>query len=421
MSRFKIIRSKLAHLLDNNKFLAVLSVVIAVMLWCFVGLTVNTEGYSIIKDVPIKFTTNNEALGFTVITNDISDIDIVVHGNRLVVGVLTASDFNVTADYSNVTEAGNYNLNIEVGTAVPTADYSISSYSSKSVAVMLDKVISKKYEIQTELIKATVAEGYVLQKPALTKTETILTGPESEINQIQSCVAKVNINAELTESKTKLSAIEYRNADGAKITPQHISADITEVEVTVSVLKEKEVKVVFAFTNLPAGFSSNTLAYTLSQETLKIAGPKDTVDSMTEVNIGYIDVSDLSLDGKVELKVELPSGIINLEEIDVITVNFDFSGYMQKVYSTTEIKVVNAPADYEITLLTKKINNINIIGSMAALTSITSSNIVAEINLSNIGEVTLGTQTVPVRIVITTDKTAWAIGEYTANISVKQK
>lgn len=418
MSKFKNFTNKLVHLLDNKKFVIVLSVLIAIFLWAFVALKVNTDGYKIVKNVPIQFTTNSET-GFSVISQDIKAIDIVLHGNRSVIGVLSADDFSVTANYSNVTEAGSYTLNIGVSAKNPSSNYSISSYSNKTVSVLLDKVISKTFEIQTELVKASVADGYVLQKPSLTKTETIVTGPESEVSAIASAWAKVNVNAELTETKTKTVDIEYRNADGAKITPKYVNADIDEVEVTISVLKEKEVKVKFTYNNFPKGLSENALKYSLSQSTIKIAGPEKSVEDMTEVNIGYVDIADLKLDGKIDLPVTLPAGFMNLEEVPSVTISFDFSNYIQKVFSTSQIKVVNVPSDYEITVLTKNISNINVIGEN--ITSLSSADIIAELDVSTLGELTPGSQSVPIKIVITGGKTAWAIGDYTVNVSVKAK
>lgn len=418
MSRFKKLSNKLVHLLDNKKFVIVLSVIIAIFLWAFVALKVNTDGYKIIKNIPIEFTTNNET-GFSVISQDIKTIDIVLHGNRSVIGVLSADDFSATANYSNVGEAGSYTLDIGVSSKNPSSNYTISSYSNKTVSVLLDKVISKKFEIQTELVKASVAEGYVRGKPSLTKTETIITGPESEVSAIASVWAKVNINAELTETKTKTAEIEYRNADGVKISPKYVTADINEVEVTISVLREKEVAVKFTYNNFPKGLSESDLKYSLSQSTIKVAGPEKTVDEMTEVNIGYIDIADLKLDGKVDIPVSLPAGFMNLEEVATITVSFDFSDYIQKVFSTSQINIINVPSNYEITVVTKKISNINVIGSN--LTSLSSADIIAELDVSTLGDLTPGSQSVPIRIVITGGKTAWAIGEYSVNISVKEK
>ncbi len=421
MKRFEKIRNGLRKLLANNKFYVVLSILIAASLWAFVGLTVNTEGYTIVKDVPIKFETSNETAGFTVIKNDITSVDLVVGGNRSVIGVLTADDFIASVDYSNITEAGNYDLDVEVAPKTPSSDYKISSYSGKTVSVFLDKVISKKFEIQTELLKATVAEGYVLQKPVTSKTELTLTGPESDLSKIDSCVAIVNINGELTESVTKTANIEYRNADGVKVTLQDIKSDTETVDVSVSVLMEKEVAVKFSYTNLPDGFTKDTLSYTMSVNKIKIAGPEETVKDLGEVNVGYIDVAALSLDGKVELNVELPAGFVNLEEVDTVTVEFDFSNFTQRYIPTTTINLVNVPASYDATVLTKRINNIRIIGNSEEVTKLTMANVVAEVDLASVGDITVGTQTVPVKIIVNSEETVWAVGQYTVNISVKEK
>ena len=421
MKRFLKIRNKISGLMGNNKFLAVLSVIIAFGLWCFVALTVNTEGYAVIRNVPIEFSTGNFESELSVITKSAETVDIVVYGSRSVVGVLSKEDFSARVDYANITAAGNYSLSLNVAPANATTEYNISSYSVNTVEVMLDRIISRKFEITPELVGATVAEGFVLQTPILARTEVTLTGAESEIDAVSTCAAKVNINAELTETKSHTVPLEFRNAEGAVLNLKNVSADISEAEVTVSVLKEKEVGVKFSFTNVPAGFDVNTLSYTLSQDKIKIAGPAASVDDLTEINIGYIDITELTLGGNMEIAVTLPTGIMNLEEIESINVSFDFDGFIQKIFSTQNINVVGASAKYDITVLTKRITRINVIGRQELLTKLTSDDIVAEVDISSLGEVTVGTQTVPVKITITSSNEIFATGDYTANISVRGK
>ena len=54
MKQFLKIKNRIKQLIKNNKFLAVLSVLIAFGLWLFVSLTVNTEGYAVIHGTAIQ-------------------------------------------------------------------------------------------------------------------------------------------------------------------------------------------------------------------------------------------------------------------------------------------------------------------------------------------------------------------------------
>jgi YbbR domain-containing protein len=421
MKQFLKIKNRIKQLIKNNKFLAVLSVLIAFGLWLFVSLTVNTEGYAVIRNVPIEFSSGNSESGLSVITKSVSSVDVVVYGSRSIVGVLAKTDFEARANYSNITAAGSYNLSLSVSPREATPDYKISSVSVSSVDVLLDRIVSKKFEITPELVGATVSDGFVLQTPALSKTEITLTGAETEINKVSSAVAKVNINSEITETKTHSVSVEFRNNDGGVVNLQNVSTDANTVDVTVSVLKEKEVGVKFSYTNIPAGFDINTLSYSLSHKTIKIAGPTAVVDDLTEINIGYIDITELTLNGHSEIAVSLPSGIVNLEGIETIIVNFNFDDFIQKIFWTQNINVVGASSKYDITVLTKTITRISVLGKQSLLTKLTSDDIVAEVDIASLGEITVGTQAVPVKITITSSSEVFATGDYTANISVREK
>lgn len=421
MKQFLKIKNKVKQLAKNNKFLAVLSVLISFGLWLFVSLTVNTEGYAVIRNVPIEFSSGNSESGLSVITKSVSSVDVVVYGSRSIVGVLSKSDFEARVNYANITAAGSYNLSLRVSPRDATPDYKISSVSVSSVDVLLDRIVSKKFEITPELVGAEVPEGFALQTPALSKTEITLTGAETEINMVSSAVAKVNINSEIKETKTHSVPVEFRNNDGGVVNLQNVSTDATLVDVTVSVLKEKEAKIKFSYTNIPAGFDINTLSYSLSQETIKIAGPAAVIDDLTEINIGYIDISELNLNGHSEIAVSLPSGIINLEGIETIAVTFSFDDFIQKIFSTQNINVVGASSKYDITVLTKTITRISVLGKQSLLTKLTADDIVAEVDIASLGEIAVGTQTVPVKITITSSSELFATGDYTANISVREK
>ena len=112
---------------------------------------------------------------------------------------------------------------------------------------------------------------------------------------------------------------------------------------------------------------------------------------------------------------------MNLEGIETIIVNFNFDDFIQKIFWTQNINVVGASSKYDITVLTKTITRISVLGKQSLLTKLTSDDIVAEVDIASLGEITVGTQAVPVKITITSSSEVFATGDYTANISVREK
>ena len=80
--------------------------------------------------------------------------------------------------------------------------------------------------------------------------------------------------------------------------------------------------------------------------------------------------------------------------------------------------VQNAPADLDVTLHSTSINNIKMVGDKSDIESLTSSELFASVDLTNIEE---GTSRVRVSIYATGNKFVWAVGEYYVTVKSEKK
>lgn len=141
------------------------------------------------------------------------------------------------------------------------------------------------------------------------------------------------------------AALEFLDADGHAITDSSITVlEGEQVEVTIPVLKLKEVPLKFEFSNVPAGYDPAELNASISPATIRIAGAADTVDGIESVNAGFINLARVQL-GKAEtLKIQLSEGLVNVDDVQEATVTFDTSGYGEpRAITVSDIRVVNAP------------------------------------------------------------------------------
>ena len=58
-----------------------------------------------------------------------------------------------------------------------------------------------------------------------------------------------------------------------------------------------------------------------------MAGPAATVDNLTELAVGTIDLSTFALDKVYEMPITLPSGIVSLDNVDTVTVSFNCTAW----------------------------------------------------------------------------------------------
>ena len=118
-------------------------------------------------------------------------------------------------------------------------------------------------------------------------------------------------------------------------------------------LKKKEVPVTLSFINVPEGFPVNQLDFTISNETIEVAGPESNIDQYREISLGQIDIRTLDLNSTYSFSVELPTGYVNTQNIQSVLVQFDSTGMVEKNFNVTNIVVENVPLNYEVEVTTE--------------------------------------------------------------------
>ena len=133
------------RLFYNNKFVAILSVLLAVTLW-FINKSSNTEeNPRAIAGVPIKITLSDSAQsdGMKVFSPTKSTVTVYVKGNNLIVNQLTPSDLVATVpSASTITSPATYTFPLEVHDSdanLTKTQYTVDSISPPSVAFTVDR------------------------------------------------------------------------------------------------------------------------------------------------------------------------------------------------------------------------------------------------------------------------------------------
>ena len=125
---------------------------------------------------------------------------------------------------------------------------------------------------------------------------------------------------------------------------------------------------------------------------------------------------------EMTLDVTLPAGFINTENVTSVTITFPSYGMTSKTFSVPRSNFVfeNVPAGYDAILTTSSLENVKIVGDSTIMDSLTSDDLVASIDLSQV-TAKKGQYTVPVRVYCQNRVLAWAVGEYTTVITLQEK
>ena len=417
---------KWEKLWGDRRFLLLLSLFIAILLWTYVTMVVMPNTDTTLSDVPVDFTYDSAkytTLGLDIVNEPSYTVDLSLSVDGSVLGSASAADFVVYPDYSSVKGAGSQTLNLNVKIVNPDLENRVTATierGRRTVDVVFDTVLTKTLPVTVETGGLHIAEGYSLNRVSSSPSEITVTGPSSEVSQVDSIVAPLSMETELSESQLVQVSLEMRDASGNTLDLPYTTMEDDIVDVTVSVYKQVELPLVVNFINVPSSFDVNTLQYSLSQESVMVTGPERVVNNLTELSVGSFDLSTFSLDKDYQMNVELPEGIVSDENIRSVTLSFDTTDMTERSFNVSQISVINVPANYQIVPTTKRINNVVLVGPQEDLEQLSAGSIEARINAEDL-QVAVGTQTVAVQILVPSNPRVFAIGTYTVQCNITSR
>ena len=255
----------------------------------------------------------------------------------------------------------------------------------------------------------------------MAQPETLeVEGPEQSIQQLSDIVLVNDTSTTLANSKTLDATPVFYAEDGTEMDPSLFSynQDI-KFKITIPVYKQKTVPLTFKYKNAPSALDTTKLQYTISPSEITVAGATDAVDNLTEINLGYIDFRSLDLGKSFDFSIPIPSGFKQMDNVDHATVNFDSSNWDSKLFSVNDIRTVNQPAGYSVSVDTTVISNVKVVGMANDVAELTGHDMVATIDFTN-QTLREGKQTIPVAIDIVSKDGVWAVGNYTCVVTVSK-
>lgn len=413
---------KSVRLSDNKLFLIAMSFLLALVCWVAVVATVSTEQTKTIYNVPITMpdTPSYRNYGVEIVGTDISTVtvNITVKGDRSAVNSLKARDFTVTPIFNSVTEAGTYELAIQITKNNPLITFEITTVSPADITLKFAEVESQSFKITASADGVKAADGYLKEKLSLSQSEVIITGPKDELALISKVTAEVTAGKTASESFTETCGLTVYNAAGEKLDTANLAFSVKQVDVLVPIYKSGTVALDVGFTNIPDGFDISTLKYKLSASEITVAAAESALESLTTRVVGYIDLSTVDLNASYSFDVTLPTGVVNVNNVSSVSVTFERDDLASKRVNVYDLRIENGSGQYRYTLETNAIYNVTIMAHTGDINKISGRSAVAVIDVSEI-VLDTGRYTVPVKIVIPGYDSAWAVGTYTAIIKVE--
>ncbi len=417
----------LSSLIADNRFLMIISCVIAFMLWMWVAIEKSPEIQRVITGVPVRINLENsvpEQLGLKIFGKSEFTVDVTVTGKKYIISSLDVDDIEVVANTNYVDGAGAQTLQLKVSPKDGFSEYSISSISQNYIEVFLDtyKEVELPLEcnIMTEL-NSIVPDGCIIGDTVFSRSTVLISGPTTEINKISKVYANVSILEILEKTTTFDPVIKILTSDGSNLEYSSIVNASNDVTVTIPVLKEVVLPTTIEFRNAPSYFINNPLPYTIYPSKIKVAVPVDMLDNTEYFIVDTIDFADIS--SSINNFTVDASSINSFKILDNwvtdFTVKIDASNMVSKTITipASKISLKNSRDDFKVLLNNNRDISIRLIGSENYINSLSSDNlsIIVDTAEKDIDESTTTLQGI---VVVSGDYPCWAYGKYDIKVKV---
>lgn len=418
-------RISLRGLFSNTKFVAVFSIIVAFVFWVIVALEYAPVVENVIENVPVTIKTDNsvpDKLGLQIFGTSDYTVDITVKGNRYIVGgnLLSANDFEVTAQTAYVNSAGSHNLPLKVTAKNADAEYEITGLSADYIEVFFDAYEEKELEVEPRIVSELenyTDNGYMFDKNdiLLTHKKVTLTGAKTEIDRIESVFADIHIDDELTQSTTLDADVAFDAEDVSHVGIKEEAS--LKIPVTLPVYKVMTLPTSVSFKNAPASFLNNPPPYSVSPASVNVAVLQNGGNSEKKLEIGEIDFNNITTGTqKFTFRASDIKDVKVLDGTKDFSVSLEINGYFIKEMLLDENNIiVSGTNNQNLDIDYSDVGNITVIGKFEDISALESSSLSAKIDLKNV-KLTSNPSKVKMTVYLKNSDNCWVYGEYFANI-----
>ena len=377
---------KLQKLIGGKYFLPVLSFLIALCIWIYVVVFVNTQHTVTINNVPVNMQYKQsvyQSMGLDVVDGGNMTVDVTITGSRSTTADITADDILVYPNITNIEGSGTYTFTLTAEKVSGFKNFEISSLSRDTVTVRLDKLINKDFTVTADISSVVVAADCMADMPTVNPGTVNISGPEYKINSIAKVVAVTSENTTVSRSTVLTGLIKLYDENDVEIDKSLLTLSFETVDVTVPVMKEVTLPIKVEYVNVPEGFNTDVLHQSLSVSELKLAVPAQYAASLSEFVVGCIDLSTLETDKPYEFDVTPPTGYRSMDDVKKVIATISGANLTEKNVNVSEIKIINHP-DGKIEVLTSVINNVVLVGEPDAIENLSVGGVIAQIDAARL-------------------------------------
>lgn len=389
-------------ILDSKLLYALLAIVIAIGLWVYVIIVDNPAGTEKFSGIPVTFLNEDvlEENGLMISSGRDQTVTLTVSGSRNALANLAQAkdSITVTVDVGRITTPGEQRMGYDYN--LPSSLFSNLQVMDKSpgnIDFTVSRYIKKEIKVKGEF-KGKLAEGYLLDGFTILPGTIEIYGIESEVNQVEYALVTVggeNVDATV-EGDMGFTLIGFQ---GEELKNLDVQCSTETVSVIMPVLQTADVPL--AVKLIPGGgvtsenINENKYVTTkIEPEFITVSGAEEDLESLNEILLGEIDLSNVIGSGTFEFEIPLDSTLENISGVTKATVTVTVSGLETRVLEADRIELL--PEGVNAVAVTQSLR-VMVRGTEEALDLLTDHNLRVVADLSEF-KGSVGRYTVPVKI-----------------------
>lgn len=413
-------------LIYNDKYLIIISIVLAVVIWIATAMNLSPQTSKTISvPVTVDFTDSAaEQLGIKCYGDETVDVDVTVTCKKYLAKDISADDLNVYLQTNTVTTKGNAEVPIKVESN-DSADFEVVSYYPTVYKAYFDVEDEKVMDINVNYTNNDfVADGYIMGEPLLSTTSVTVKGAKSYVSQVSKVVSTVNFINKINSSETVDLVLSAIDNYGSPVDYVSVETETENLTLTIPVFKSTVLDVSAALTGKPAGINASDFSISYSVNRIN-AGVLEEAN-IIKANVGNIDFSKLTVgDNEFKIKTSTLDSILVLDDIDEIIVKVNVpDSYSTETMgiSADNVDISNIPKGYNVKVSRVNASDVTIVGNPSDLEDLSPSNVVLILDMATYKkEIKEGVQTFNVTASIENSDKCWVYGTYTVDVNITKE
>jgi YbbR domain-containing protein len=377
----RIARRAMAFIVHNWP-LKLAAIAVATML--YFGLVVSRD--SSLYPGPIRVVPIDQPSG-TVITNDIRDVEQVRYLAPADAGRLTAEDFRVTVNLSDVKPDG-VPVNVRVDVKAIDPRVTILEVTPRTIQIVLDQSIKKTVEVVVD--RGTPPAGLDIGETVVDPPQVAVSGASAAVNRVVSVRASTPIDASGLDIDREVQPVPI-DASGGIVTG--VELDPRTVHVTIPIYTNKESRTLPVnpiITGTPAaGFRIASIEVT--PLAVSVEGDQDQLVALIRADTEPVPVFGATSDVSVSVAMALPTGVTPLG-VNTISVTVRIEPITETRTFTAGLRLDGRQPGLEYQVAQDRVL-LTLYGSVVYLDRLDAAPIVVGLNVATLGP---GSHEVPV-------------------------